>query len=72
MPPDQLLLVPDGPMEPEDLSVELGVPVDLVEHARWHLPHHQRVSDMSWFVMPEDLPAWEEWASAVRGRVAAA
>ncbi len=73
MTPDgQLLLVPDGRILPQDLSLELGVPIDLVEDAHWRLPHHQRVSDMAWFVLAEDLPAWEEWANAVRGRVAAA
>ena len=64
----------DGRLLPEDLLYELGngVTPEWVEDARWHLPHHVRVRDGSWFILLEDLPAWEwAWERARSSRVAA-
>jgi hypothetical protein len=59
---------------PQDIAVELSAPIEWVEEARWTLPLplHVRVRDGSWFVLRDDLHAWESaWELATRGRVAA-
>jgi hypothetical protein len=51
----------DGRLLPEDLARELDAPAEWIEQARHllPLPHHVQVSDMSWFVLPDDLHIWE-------------
>jgi hypothetical protein len=62
----------DGRLLPQDVAVELSAPIEWVEESRWLLPHHQRVSDMSWFVAVEDLHIWESaWELAKTRGVAA-
>jgi hypothetical protein len=61
-----------GELRPEDLVVELGATIEWVEESRWYLPHHVRLRDGGWFVLPEDLHVWQHaWESATQPQAAA-